>query len=141
MANKGNLRIVLDTNVFLVSLVPSFKLHWVFEAIQLGKVDLIVSNEILMEYEEKIEEKFGVSLAESKLDFLLLLPNVELVNPYFNWGLIHHDPDDNKFVDSAISGNADYLVTNDKHFRVLKEIDFPSVNVVTAEEFEQILSK
>jgi len=56
------------------------------------------------------------------LEFLLLLPNVELVNPYYNWNLITHDPDDNKFVDGAVSGNVDYFVTNDKHFNVLKDI-------------------
>lgn len=139
MTKTNKLRIVLDTNVFLVSLVPHFKYYWVFEALQNREYDLIISNEIISEYEEKIIEKFGLKLAEARLEFLLLLPNVELVNPQYKWNLISEDPDDNKFVDGAVSGNVDYLVTNDRHFRVLKEIEFPPVNVITLEEFEKIL--
>ncbi len=141
MAKNNKLRIVLDTNVFLVSLVPHFKYYWVFDQLQKGEYDLIVSNEILSEYEEKIIEKFGLEFADARLDFLLLLPNVELVNPYYNWNLISADPDDNKFVDGAISGNADYLVTNDKHFRVLKEIEFPPLQVISLDEFEQLMKE
>ena len=32
------------------------------------------------------------------------------------------DPDDNKYCDCAIAGNAKYLVTEDKHFQILKSI-------------------
>lgn len=50
------------------------------------------------------------------------------------------DPDDNKFVDCAIACNAKYLVSNDKHFRILKDIPFPKVELLTAQEFQKELS-
>ena len=121
--------------------MPQFKYYWLFDALQNREYDLVISNEIISEYEEKIIEKFGLELAEARLEFLLLLPNVEWVNPYYNWNLISEDPDDNKFVDGAVSGNVDYLVTNDRHFRVLKDVKFPPIHVVTLEEFEKILRK
>lgn len=136
MAKINRPRIVLDTNIFLVSLVSSYKLYWVFEAIIKGKITLIISNEILTEYEEKITEFFGLELAQSKLDFLLLLPNVELIHPYFNWNLINSDKDDNKFVDTYIASNADYLITNDKDFNVLKELTFPAIRILSIKEFQ-----
>ncbi|MDX1920788.1 MAG: hypothetical protein SFU25_08670, partial [Candidatus Caenarcaniphilales bacterium] len=71
---------------------------------------------------------------------LLLLPNVFLVNTFYSWNLIEQDPDDNKFVDCAVSSNVDYLVTNDKDFNVLKAIDFPKVNLLNIEEFIEMLS-
>lgn len=141
MAKTNNQRIVLDTNVFLVSLVQRFKYHWIFSKLEAGEYDLILSTDIILEYEEKINEKFGLELSESRLEFLLLFPNVELVNPYHNWNLISQDPDDNKFVDAAVSGNADFLVTNDKHFRVLKEIEFPPINVISVDEFQKLLEE
>lgn len=49
--------------------------------------------------------------------------------------------DDNKFVDCAIAGNVDYLVTNDRHFRILSEIDCPKITVISIDEFVEILSK
>ena len=59
---------------------------------------------------------------------LELLIKDESTEIHYNWRLITIDPDDNKFIDCAVAANADYLVTNDKHFNVLKEIDFPKVN-------------
>ena len=55
--------------------------------------------------------------------------------------LITVDPDDNKFVDCAISANAHYIVTNDHHYDVLKDIDFPKVNIVNIQQFCIYLSQ
>jgi len=140
MKKINKLKIVLDTNVFLVSISPKFKYYWIYEKLKNGDYELIVSNEILTEYAEKINEKFGISLSNSSLDFLLLLPNVIQVTPYYKWELIANDRDDNKFVDSAIIGNADYIVTHDKHFNVLKNIDFPKVNILKIDEFYELLT-
>lgn len=46
---------------------------------------------------------------------------------------------DNKFIDCAIAANADYIVTNDKHFNVVKNIDFPKVNILSIQEFIKLL--
>jgi len=40
----------------------------------------------------------------------------------------------------VISANAKIIVTNDKHFNVLKKIDFPKVNVVDIDAFKDILA-
>jgi predicted nucleic acid-binding protein len=49
------------------------------------------------------------------------------------------DPDDDKFVDCAVSANADFLVTNDRHYGILKNIPFPHLKVIRIEEFLEIL--
>lgn len=46
---------------------------------------------------------------------------------------------DNKFVDCAITAGATYIVSNDKHFDILKQIPFPKVDVKTLREFKEIL--
>ena len=130
-------RIVLDTNVFLVALAKNYKYHWIFEAIIQEKFDLYVSNEILTEYQEVIAKRYGLNHTDATLDFLLLLPNVHLITPYFKWNLIAKDEDDNKFVDCAFAANADYIITNDKHFQVLKHIDFPKVETLSAAAFTE----
>jgi len=132
---KTKLSIVLDTNVFLVSLAENYKYHWIFEALIAGHFQLNVTNEILLEYQEVIEKRYGLEQTGSTLDFLLLLPNVRLIARYFRWNLIEADKDDNKFVDCAITANADFVVSNDKHFNILATIDFPRVDVLKAKEF------
>ena len=56
-------------------------------------------------------------------------------SPHYHFQLITQDPDDNKFVDCAIIANADYIVTNDSHFKVLENIEIPKVNVKTIDQF------
>ena len=70
---------------------------------------------------------------------LLFLENVVLVTPFFKWDLIVGDSDDNKFVDCYLISNSDVLVSHDKHFDILKEIDFPKVHVIQIDEFNGML--
>ena len=134
------MNIVLDTNVFLVSLPSHSPFHPIYQAIVQGRISLFVTNETLTEYEEQISIRLGIERTEIQLRELLNLPNVVLINVYFNWCKIEADPDDDKFVDCAVACGADYLVTNDRHFNVLKDsADFPSVPIIKAEEFLTIL--
>ena len=92
----------------------------------------------MLEYEEIISSRYSEEVAKDVIRTLLLLENVTLVTPFFKWGLINEDRDDNKFVDCYLISNSDVLVTNDKHFDVLKEIDFPKVNIVKIDVFEKM---
>ena len=74
---------------------------------------LIVSNDILSEYTEVIERKTNSIVANNIAEMLLSLQNLIKVDIYYQWNLIEIDKDDNKYVDAAISGSADYLVSND----------------------------
>lgn len=94
----------------------------------------MISNEILQEYLEIIEEKTTANIAENFAELLLKLENVKRIEVHFRWNLILNDPDDNKFVDCAVASGARYLVTNDKHFNVLKEINFPPVDIISADQ-------
>ena len=58
---------------------------------------------------------------------------------YCNFHLITADQDDNKFVDCAITANAEYIVTEDHHFNELKNISFPSVAIINLKDFAKTL--
>lgn len=55
--------------------------------------------------------------------------------------LITKDPDDNKFVDCAIFANADFIVSDDKHFNELGSVEFPKVLVVRLDDFARLFRK
>lgn len=95
----SRLRLVLDTNVFLVALAPQYRYHWIYQGILRDKFDLCVSTEILLEYEEIIQQRYGLATTDAHLGYLTLLQNVHIVEPAYRWNLIESDPDDNKFVD------------------------------------------
>lgn len=134
------MRVVIDTNVFLIAFSKHHRFTAIYDALYKGEIELAISNEILMEYAEKMEIMFS-TVGPKILDGISYLPNVVKVDTKFKFLLIEVDPDDNKFVDCAIAINADYLVSNDKHFNVLKDIPFPSVVVITADQFLQILKE
>lgn len=131
--------VLLDTNVFLVSLSPFSKYAPIFDALIDGKFIIVIRNEILSEYEEIIQKRYNKETVNDIFTLLTHLDNVKKQDIYFNWQLIEVDKDDNKFVDCAISVGADYLVTNDQHFKILKNIPFPVVNVVNSDAFLEIL--
>lgn len=127
--------VVLDTNVFLVSLASHSPYSVIFDALIEGHFTLVVSTEILAEYEEKIAERYASDVVTDVFELFLNLPNIIRQDIYFNWLLIVSDPDDNKFTDVAVAVNADYLVSNDKHFNILTRTDFPKINLIKAEDF------
>lgn len=87
----------------------------------------------------KLTDYYSERTANIVLNILSVAPNVSYAEPYFKWNLIEKDPDDNKFVDLAVAGNADFLVTNDKHFFPLKKLEFPKLNIVTLDEFKKVI--
>ena len=96
---------------------------------------LCVTTEILEEYAEIITQKMSVEVATNVIHLLLESKYVDFVNPYFRLQIISTDPDDNKFVDCAFAANATYIVSDDKHYEVLKDIDFPKILVLKLKEF------
>ncbi|MEZ4887803.1 MAG: putative toxin-antitoxin system toxin component, PIN family [Chitinophagales bacterium] len=133
------MNIVLDTNVLLVSISTRSSSNWVFQQLVEGGYMLSVTTDILDEYTEIIEQQMGADFAQAVVDLLVDLPNLNQINKYYFWQLIEADPDDNKFVDYVIAANADYIVSEDRHFRILKNIEFPKVEVLTIEEFKAVL--
>jgi len=73
------------------------------------------------------------------MEIFIESPDVTTQKVYYNWTALVIDPDDNKFFDIAVAADADYLVTNDRHFDVVKSLSFPKVNIITAEAFLNIL--
>ncbi len=132
------MRFVINTNVILVSVSPKSKYHWIFRKLKSESFDLLVSNDILFEYQEIVSRKYNGKIARILLETLDSLPNVYCITPYFKWNLIENDPDDNKFADCAVAGNADYLITEDSDFNVLKTIDFPKISILNISEFKSL---
>lgn len=135
------LRVVLDTNVVLRAISSKSNLAELLDKLYSEEYEAVVSTEIILEYEEKITHFYGQTIAKTFLEFLIILPNTLRIEPFFQLNLITNDVDDNKFVDCAFSANAHYIVTDDKHFKVLKDIDFPTIPVINAEDFKILLNK
>ena len=127
--------IVLDTNCLLQSLPSRSPYHKIWTEILCGNISLCVNTEILNEYEEIISIKTTPSIARSVVETIARLSTTKFQESYIHFGLIEHDVDDNKFVDCAVAADAEYIVTNDKHFDVLKTIPWPRLTIIRIKEF------
>ena len=128
--------IVLDTNCLIAILPSKSPYHKVWIDLLEGRTKLCVSNDILLEYEEILYRKtFNQLFVDSVMKSILNLPGLVRKEPDYRFGIIKADLDDNKFVDCAICAGAMCVVSNDAHFRILREIDFPHVNLFTIQEY------
>ena len=129
--------VVIDTNCLLQIISRKSPYRPIWDAFLDGRYDLCVSNDILDEYQEILGQLITPTVAENVVLLILNRENVRLVDPHFRMELITADPDDNKFVDCAFASGADYLVSEDSHFNVLRDTPFPHLNLVTLDEFMQ----
>lgn len=127
--------IVIDTNSLIMSISSRSLYHKIWQSFLAGDFMLCISNEILEEYAEVIARNISVDAARYVIYTIMERANVRQIVPSYRWNLIETDPDDNKFVDCAIAANAKFIVTEDRHFNVLKDIAFPSVPVINIDEF------
>jgi len=135
------LKVVFDTNALLRSISRRSAYSIVLDKLFDGDFELCITTEILLEYEEKIADIFSKETADLIIGVLTLLTNVKKTEIYYNLYLIDTDKDDNKFADCAFAGNVHFLVTNDKHFNILKTKLFPSINIITLEKFAELLTQ
>ena len=133
------MKIVIDTNCLLRTLPKKSEYRCLWDAFVYGKFKLCYTTEILNEYEEVLSDYYSGEAAEMVTDTILGVPNTVPVTVYYKWNLITADPDDNKFADCALNSGANFIVSNDKHFNVLKNIAFPKVNVIDIDTFKNII--
>ena len=119
--------VVIDTNCLLQIISRKSPYRPIWDAFLSGRYQLCVSNEILDEYQEVMEQQITPTVAENVVLLILNKKNTLFVDPHFRMGLITADPDDNKFVDCAFAAGADYLVSEDSHFEVLRTTPFPQL--------------
>ena len=109
-------------------------------ALLAGKFKWALSNEILLEYEEIAAREMGATGVERMVHFIDLADqarkSILRISPAYRFHLIAADPDDNKFADCAIVANADYIITEDRHFDVMRGSGYQP-QPITPEEFVQ----
>lgn len=127
--------IVLDTNCLLQILPSKSIYHAVWKLILDGKICLCVNTEILEEYEEIISMKTSPQIAHNIVEAIARLSTTRFQTSYVHFRLIEQDLDDNKFVDCAIAANADYIVSNDNHFSILNDIEWPKITVLRLDKY------
>ena len=120
--------VVIDTNVLIQGLDADHPNSAILDAWVDARFTWVVSTDVLMEYEEVVTRMMGSSRWKHVLRMMDLGESVNdnllRVATYFQFLAIPADRDDDKFADCAISAHADYVITEDRHFRSLAQAGY-----------------
>ena len=132
------MRVVIDTNI-IVSAYLGGVLEGIIIAWKSGKFTLVVSREIAEEYLEVLRRpKFRIEQVEVDDFAALLLDRAEFVIPLEAITVVKDDPTDDKFLEAAIAGKANLIISGDAHLLDLKS--FRNIPVITARQFVEKLN-
>jgi len=105
----------------------------------LGKITLCISAEVFNEYLELLQRR--IKPGKDYQWFVRLIDqrkNIEIVKPEEHFAVIKEDPDDNIFLDCAIAGKVEYIISGDEHLLNLKK--FKGIKILTPGEFLREIS-
>lgn len=115
------MRIVLDTNVYIGAALQGELTEDILEkVVENPDIYLIISEEILLEIERKLQEKFHWSAERIELFLNRIRKLAEIVTPAEKLEILKRDPDDNKIIECAVAGEVDLIVTADQDLIKLK---------------------
>ena len=110
------LKFTLDTDTLISATIARGNEFELLRLAKEGKIKIILSLPIIEEFKEVISrEKFGCSARQVDQVTKRLFDVCDIVIPTVHLNVIKDDPDDNKIIECAVSGNVDYIVFGDKH--------------------------
>ncbi len=132
------MRVVLDTNVFVSGIFWKGDSYQVLNTWREGKFILLESIETIIEV-AKVLKDFKIQLLEEERKgwISLIIQNSYIIEPKEKISIIKDDPKDDIFIETAIAGKADYIVSKDKHLLKVKE--FRGIKIITPEAFLKII--
>jgi putative PIN family toxin of toxin-antitoxin system len=135
------MKIVLDANIVISAFLWAGIPRAITKRVADGLDTLFVTNEIIYEIEEVIvRPKFSnkQEKAKSAIEFINYSGQKVIVAQKITTGGCR-DNTDNKYLECAVAGNADYIISGDIHLLELKK--YGDVKIVTAREYIEIVSQ
>ena len=139
------MKAVIDTNVIVsAGLRSGTPPDVVVRAWIDGRFEAITSEQLLRELEAVVERPWlarRLAWAQSdRLSFIAgLRRRANMVTPSASLSIVTRDPSDNRVLEAALAGEADYIVTGDRH--LLELGDFEGVEIVTPARFVAVLAE
>ena len=132
--------VVFDTNVLISGVISNGVTHDVLVSGFRGEYQLIVSVATLTEFREtllKYPERFSMDEAAVQQEVETVRYFAEFVEPGESISAVEDDPDDDKFIEAAVAGGVDYVVSGDGHLLALES--FRGIDIVDPRTFYEHL--
>lgn len=131
---RNKIKIVLDSNVYISALLFAGRPEEIMDLVRNGSLELLISPAILLELGRVLQDKFLFSRREVLSALQEVRRLARIIAPQKHLQVITADPDDNRILECAVFGGADYIVTGDKrHLRPLGH--FQGIKILLPSEF------
>jgi putative PIN family toxin of toxin-antitoxin system len=133
------MKIVIDTNIYISAIFWGGKPREVLDLGRSGEMLIFISPEIESEIAEKLSKKFTLKKDEIKNVLLDLSTFTIPTLVTLHVEAVPEDPEDNKFIECALTCKANYIVSGDRHLLQLKE--YAGIKILKASEILVLYSK
>ena len=134
------MKAVLDTNVLISGVIATGVPHKLLVKGFNHEYQIVVSVETITEFREtllKYPERFHMDEDEVQEEVETIRYFAEFVAPQEDITAVENDPDDDKFLEAAVAGDVDYLVSGDGHLLSLDS--FRGIGIVEPRTFYELL--
>lgn len=137
-------KIVSDVNVLVSATFWRGEAYRILNMVDEHKISNIVSHEIMADYVEVCnDEELMEKIERKKLTPSRTVEKITsmsmLIYPKKKFEIVKDDPDDDKIIEAAVEGAADYIVTYDNHLLKFKE--FKGIKIVTPSNFLDLIGR
>ena len=127
-------RVTIDTNIIISAVLFGGNPEKLIQLASNQKISLILSHDILAETFYILRNKFGWSNNQVESLELMLRDVASIVTPQKRVKVIKNDDPDNRVLECAVEGNADFIVSGDKkHLLPLRYYD--DIPIITTVAF------
>lgn len=137
MVIDKNIRVVVDSNVWISGLIFGGQPEKIIKLFAEGHILLIVSAELLSELRRKIIEKFPLFAPNLDLLEASILNDAIVVKLGSRTINISRDPDDNKVIETAVIGNCNYIISGDNDLLIIGS--YKNIRIVNPTDFLNII--
>jgi putative PIN family toxin of toxin-antitoxin system len=127
------MRVVADTNILISAFLFGGLPRVFLDSGLAGSFSLVTSGALLDELDEKLNGKFAVPENKRRAFLSQLKSKAAVVNPSFVLDAVADDPDDNRVLECAVEGKADFIVSGDRH--LLRLGSYEAIAIVSARQF------
>lgn len=133
------IKLVLDTNIYISAILFGGKPETIRKLSKEGKITVLISEAILKEITEVLRIKFRFENWQISQTINEIREFTTLITPRKTFFIIKEDPADNRILECAQEGKAQYIISGDKHLLTLKK--FQKIEILSPVEFLKLLNE
>ena len=133
------MKAVFDTNVLIAAFLTEGICSKLLVRARKGECDLILSHDIIREFEKVLIKKFALSRQEiSDVRAILAETTKEIIRQVNPIEPVCRDKDDNKILACALAADADFLITGDEDLLIMKK--YGKTRIISPKAFEGLFA-